>query len=104
MASTVIGSSIVIDGEVSSEEALVVRGTVKGQISVSEAVEVEPGAVVEASIDAASLTVGGSVIGDITVSGRVEFQADSNVIGDVRSPRVLIAEGAAFKGNIDMEG
>ena len=47
MASTVIGSSIVIDGEVSSEEALVVRGTGKGQISVSEAVEVEPGAVVE---------------------------------------------------------
>ncbi len=104
MASTVIGSSIVIDGEVSCEGALVVRGTVKGQVSAREAVEVESGAVVEASVEAASITIGGTVVGDIVVETRAELQAESNVVGDIRAPRVLIAEGAAFKGSIDMEG
>lgn len=103
MASTVIGSSIVIDGEISGEEQLVVHGTVKGRITVG-ALVVENGGVVEATVDAATITVHGTVSGDIAASERAELRPNSSVIGDIRAPRILIADGASFKGNVDMGG
>lgn len=104
MASTVIGSSIVIDGEISGEEQLVVHGTVKGRIHVRDALVVENGGVVEATVEAGSITVNGTVNGDISASERAELRPNCSVVGDIRAPRILIAEGASFKGNVDMGG
>lgn len=104
MANTVIGSTIVIDGEITGDEDLVVLGTVKGRISLRENIIVERDGVVEASIETATITVNGSVTGDIAASERAELKADCNVVGDIRAPRILIADGASFKGNVDMEG
>ena len=104
MAHTVIGSTIVIDGEVSGDEDLVILGTVKGRISLRENILVEPTGVVEASVETATITVNGSVTGDITATERAELKADCRMIGDIRAPRILIADGASFKGNVDMDG
>jgi len=104
MANTVIGSTIVIDGEITGDEDLVVLGTVKGRISLRENIIVERDGVVEASIETATITVNGSVTGDIAASERAELKTDCNVVGDIRAPRILIADGASFKGNVDMEG
>jgi cytoskeletal protein CcmA (bactofilin family) len=103
MANTVIGSGIVIDGEIGTDEELVVRGTVKGKIHGKEAVLVEANAVVEADIDARSVEVAGQVNGNVTASDRVELKADSHVTGDIRSSRILIADGASFRGSINMD-
>jgi cytoskeletal protein CcmA (bactofilin family) len=104
MAHTVIGSTIVIDGEISGDEDLVVLGTVKGRISLRENIVVENTGVVEASVETATITVNGSVTGDIRASERVELSANCHVVGDIRAPRILIADGASFKGNVDMDG
>jgi cytoskeletal protein CcmA (bactofilin family) len=104
MATTVIGSSIIIDGEISGEDQLVVHGTVKGRISVRDALIVENGGLVEASIESASVTVNGTVNGDIAASERADLRPNSSVVGDIRAPRILIADGASFKGNVDMGG
>ncbi len=104
MANTVIGSTIVIDGEITGDEDLVVLGTVKGRISLRENIIVERDGVVEASIETATITVNGSVTGDIAASERAELKTDCHVVGDIRAPRILIADGASFKGNVDMEG
>lgn len=104
MASTVIGSSIVIDGEISGEEHLVVHGTVKGRIVVRDALVVENGGLVEATVETASITVNGTVNGDISASERADLRPSSTVIGDIRAPRILIADGASFKGSVDMGG
>lgn len=104
MANTVIGSTIVIDGEISGDEDLVVLGTVKGRISLRENILVEQSGVVEASIETATIRVNGSVTGDIRASERVELSTNCQVVGDIRAPRILIADGAAFKGNVDMDG
>jgi len=104
MANTVIGSTIVIDGEISGDEDLVVLGTVKGRISLRENILVEQSGVVEASIETATITVNGSITGDIRATERVELSANCQVVGDIRAPRILIADGAAFKGNVDMDG
>lgn len=104
MASTVIGSSIVIDGEISGEEQLVVHGTVKGRISVRDSLVIENGGVVEATIESATITINGTVNGDISASERAELRPNCTVTGDIRAPRILIADGASFKGSVDMGG
>ncbi len=103
MGNTVIGSSIVIDGEITGEEPLTILGTVKGKIVVAQNLTVEPGATVEANVEAQSLTVSGRVTGNVTVRERVELRSDAKMVGDVKSPRVVIADGASFKGNVDMD-
>ncbi len=102
-AHTVIGSSIVIDGEISGDEDLVIQGTVKGKISLKESLYVESSGVIEADIETANVEVSGQVTGNIAASDKVELKTDCKVVGDIRAPRILIADGAAFKGNVDMD-
>lgn len=103
MANTVIGSSIVIDGEITGEEDLVIQGTVKGKIVLKENLIVENSGIVEADIETTNVTVSGQVTGNIAASERVELKADGRMVGDIKSPRILIADGATFKGNVDMD-
>jgi cytoskeletal protein CcmA (bactofilin family) len=102
-AQTVIGSSIVIDGEIAGDENLVVRGTVKGKIALKESLYVESSGVLEADVETAAIEVAGQVTGNIVARDRVELKPDSKVVGDIRSPRILIADGAMFKGSVDMD-
>ncbi|MCA3016598.1 MAG: polymer-forming cytoskeletal protein [Myxococcaceae bacterium] len=103
MANTIIGSSIVIDGEISGDEDLVIQGTVKGKIALKESLFVEASGVVEADIEVQNVDVAGRVTGNIAATDKVELKADCRVVGDVRAPRILIADGASFKGNVDMD-
>lgn len=103
MAATVIGQGIIIEGEVTSDEAVIVAGTVRGKLTVDGPVTVEAGAVVEADIGASSLSVGGTVTGNIVATDRVDLLTGGRLVGDVRAARVTIADGAMFKGNVDMD-
>jgi cytoskeletal protein CcmA (bactofilin family) len=103
MANTIIGSSIVIDGEISGDEDLVIHGTVKGRITLKDSLQVERGGIVEADIESATVTIGGQVTGNIQAAERVELAAEGRMVGDIKAPRILIADGATFKGNIDMD-
>src|SRR5260370_39986247 len=103
MANTVIGSSIVIDGEMAGDEDLVVQGTVKGKISLKESLFVEGSGIVEEDIETQNVEVAGRVTGNINATEKVELKSDCRVVGDIRAPRILIADGASFKGNVDMD-
>ncbi len=103
MANTVIGSSLIIDGEISGDEDLVIQGTVKGKISLKESLFVESSGVVEADIETQNVEIAGRVTGNIAATDKVELKSDCRVVGDVRAPRILIADGASFKGNVDMD-
>jgi cytoskeletal protein CcmA (bactofilin family) len=102
-AQTLIGSSIVIEGEISGDDDLVVQGTVKGKIALKESLFVETSGVVEADIETANVEVAGQVTGNVVAGDRVELKSDCKVVGDIRSPRILIADGAVFKGSVDMD-
>jgi len=102
-AQTVIGSSIVIDGEISGDEDLVIEGTVKGKIALRESLFVESSGVIEADIETANVEVSGQVTGNIAATQKVELKAACKVMGDIRAPRILIADGAVFRGNVDMD-
>jgi cytoskeletal protein CcmA (bactofilin family) len=103
MASTVIGAGITVEGEIATDEDLVVAGTVRGKVSAKENVSIEHGATVEADVSGGSLTVAGALTGNVTVGERVDLQSGSRVIGNVKAARVTIADGAQFKGNVDMD-
>jgi cytoskeletal protein CcmA (bactofilin family) len=103
MAGTVVGEGLSIEGELTSDEEVVVHGTVRGTLKCSDVVSVGNGAVVEADIDASSLSVAGHVTGNINAAERVDLQAGGRLVGDVKAARLTIADGASFKGNVDME-
>ena len=103
MASTVIGAGITVEGEITTDEDLVVAGTVRGKLSAKEGVTIEHGATVEADVAGGSLSVAGALTGNVTVHERVDLQQGSRVIGNVKAARVTIADGAQFKGNVDMD-
>jgi cytoskeletal protein CcmA (bactofilin family) len=103
MASTVIGAGITIDGEVTSDEDVIVQGTLRGKLVAKDAVSIEQGAAVEADISGGPVTVAGSVTGNINSSDRVDLQTGGKVIGNVKATRITIADGAQFKGNVDMD-
>ena len=103
MANTTIGTSFTIEGEITSEDNVVVQGTVKGKVTTSQPVFIENSASLEADITAESVEISGELTGNVSAAKRVELKSDAKVIGDVQSPRILIADGALFKGNIDMD-
>jgi cytoskeletal protein CcmA (bactofilin family) len=103
VANTVIGSSLIIDGEISGDEDLVIQGTVKGKISLRESLFVESSGVVEADIETQNVEIAGRVTGNIAATDKVELKSDCRVVGDIKAPRILIADGASFKGNVDMD-
>ena len=103
MAGTIIGHGMTIEGEITSDEEVVVAGTVRGRLSAEGPVTVEAGAVVEADIGAASLSVGGQVTGNVSASERVDLLSGARLVGDVKASRLTIADGASFKGNVDMD-
>lgn len=95
---------MVVDGELGGEEDLIIQGTVRGRVRCGGALIVEAGAVVEAEVSAASLEIGGHVIGNVHATDRVDLKNTACVVGDIRAPRINIAEGASFKGNVNMQG
>jgi cytoskeletal protein CcmA (bactofilin family) len=103
MADTIIGQSIVIDGEISGDAPVVIEGTVKGRIELDATVHVAEDGRVEADVESREIEVSGSVTGNIVAGERVEIRPEGRMVGDIRSPRILIADGASFKGHIDMD-
>jgi cytoskeletal protein CcmA (bactofilin family) len=103
VAGTIIGQGITIEGELTSDEDVTVAGTMRGTLSTEGAVSIDAGATIEADVTAASLAVGGNLTGNVTAADRVDLLAGGRLVGDVKTTRLTIADGASFKGNVDMD-
>jgi cytoskeletal protein CcmA (bactofilin family) len=98
----VIAAKTVIKGEINGDEDVVVEGNVEGQIKITRDLRVGANGVVKATVEAQSIIVSGEVIGDCQASVRVEIQSTGRLTGNIRAPKIVIAEGAMFRGNSDM--
>ena len=103
MGNTIIGSSIVIDGEITGDEDLLIQGTVKGKIQLRESLFIEESGVVEADVETQNVDISGRITGNVTATDKVELKSECRMVGDIKAPRILIADGASFKGNVDMD-
>ena len=99
---TVIGAKARVVGEITGDEDVIVEGNVEGQIRITRDLRVGANGVVKATVEAQSIIVSGELVGDCQASVRVEIQATGRLTGNISAPRVVIAEGATFKGNSDM--
>lgn len=104
MAETIIGSNITVEGEITGSEAVTVLGVVRGRLDVKDAVVVAQGGLVEADVDSQSVEVSGTIQGNVSATDKIDIKSGGRLEGDVKAPRVLIADGARFKGNINMQG
>lgn len=103
MADTIIGKNIIIDGEISGDQPVSVSGKVKGAVNLNSAFHVAEGGYVEAEIDTKTMHVDGNFTGNVNAHEKIEIRQTGKMIGDIKAPRIHIADGAAFKGHIDMD-
>jgi len=84
---TVIGPSILINGKLTGDEDLTVRGRVEGELSLTKTLIVEPSGVVKANVTVKNAVVSGVVVGNIQASESVELTQEGRMVGDIRAPR-----------------
>ena len=100
----IIGKSIVVKGELHGAEHLTIEGQVEGKITLKQHVlTIGPHGRIRAQVLAKSIVVRGEVVGNIEATEKVAIHDDGTVEGDIKAPRVAIAEGAKFRGGIDMQ-
>ena len=99
-----IGKSVLIKGELSGSEDLTIEGRVEGKIELKQHVlTIGPHGRIKAQVAAKVVVVLGEVLGNIEASDKVVIRDSGVVEGDIAAPRVAIAEGARFRGMIDMQ-
>jgi len=99
-----IGKSVVVKGELSGSEDLVVDGEVEGSIALrGQSLTIGPNGRVRANIEARNVILHGRVDGDIHASERVELRKSASLSGDITTARISIEDGAFFKGTIDIQ-
>jgi cytoskeletal protein CcmA (bactofilin family) len=98
-----IGKSIVVKGDLSGSEDVYVDGQLEGSIQLTgNSLTVGPNGRVHANVAVKSVTVGGSLEGNIQASERTELRKTAVVNGDVQTRRIAIEEGAYFKGKLEI--
>lgn len=100
--STFLGPNVIIEGTVTGTEPVLIEGTVKGNINLQSDLRIGTKARVEATVHARNVTIEGRLTGDVSADERVELVATATVDGNIKAPKIIVAEGARFRGSVDM--
>jgi cytoskeletal protein CcmA (bactofilin family) len=91
-------------GEVTGATEVLIDGEIEGEVRVDATVTVGAEGAVTGAVSAPVIRVAGRVVGNLLASDRVEVSPSGSVEGDIAAPRIVIAEGAFFKGRVEMTG
>lgn len=98
-----IGKAVKINGQIYSKEDLYVDGDVEGTIELQEhRLTIGPNGKVHSSVKAREVVVLGSIQGNVDASDKLEIRKDARLVGDIKTARIIIEDGAYFKGSIDI--
>ncbi len=98
-----IGKSVTIKGQIFSREDLTVDGEVEGSIELQEnRLTIGPHGKVQAGVKAREIVVLGSINGNVEASEKLDIRKDAKLVGDIKTSRIVIEDGAYFKGSIDI--
>jgi len=96
-----IGRALRIEGRIVSDENLTIDGQIEGTIEVgNHNLTIGDGATVKADLSAKSITIGGTVNGNLTASERIDLRSSASVFGDIATPRLVMDDGAVVKGKV----
>lgn len=98
-----IGKSVFVKGQLLGREDLTVDGEVEGTVELQEnRLTVGPNGKLQANVKAREIVVHGTIHGNVEAGERIEIRKDAKVVGDIRTVRIVIEDGAFLKGNIDI--
>ena len=99
-----ISASIIITGDISGKEDIIINGSVEGTIDFREHnVLIGESGRINANVIAKTINVDGEVKGELRANEQVTINPSGRLIGDIRAPRVVLSDGCQFKGSVDME-
>ena len=99
----VLGKSVIVKGQIFSREDLTIDGEVEGTVELQEhRLTIGPNGKVRASVKARELVVLGTIHGDVETTDKIDIRKDAKLVGDIKTARIVIEDGAYFKGNIDI--
>ena len=99
---TIVGENTVIKGGLQGDEDLTIYGKVEGTINLTRTLIIEGSGIAVADIEVQDAIISGVVVGNITASNSVQITEEGRMVGDLSAPRVIIVDGASFKGHVDM--
>jgi cytoskeletal protein CcmA (bactofilin family) len=98
-----IGKAVMIKGQIVSREDLVIDGEVEGTVEAHDhRVTVGPNGKVQAGVKAREIVVLGSINGNVEAADKIDIRKEARLVGDIRTSRIVIEDGAYFKGSIDI--
>ena len=101
--SATIGKAVKINGQIHSKEDLYVDGDVEGTVEAPEhKLTIGPNGTVHAAVKAKEVVALGTIQGNVEAADRIEIRKDAKLVGDIRTARIIIEDGAYFKGSIDI--
>src|SRR5580658_1133245 len=99
----VLGKSVVVKGQIFSREDLTIDGEVEGTVELQEhRLTIGPNGKVRASVKARELVVLGTIHGNVETTDKIDIRKEAKLVGDIKTARIVIEDGAYFKGNIDI--
>lgn len=100
-----IGRALVVQGKVISTQDLTIDGQVEGTIELgNHGLTIGTGAAIKADLVAKTITISGTVAGNVTATEKVDVRATGVIDGDITAPRLVMAEGAIIRGKVDARG
>src|ERR1700722_8390653 len=101
--SAVLGKSVIVKGQIFSREDLTIDGEVEGTVELQEhRLTVGPNGKVLANVKAREIVVLGTIHGNVETTDKIDIRKEAKLVGDIRTARIVIEDGAYFKGNIDI--
>src|ERR1039457_2419346 len=98
-----IGKAVKVVGQIFSREDLYVDGEVEGTVEALEhKLTIGPNGTVRATIKAREVVALGNIQGNVEATEKIEIRKDAKLTGDIRTARIIIEDGAYFKGSIDI--
>jgi cytoskeletal protein CcmA (bactofilin family) len=98
-----IGKAVMIKGQIFSREDLVIDGEVEGTVEAHDhRVTVGPNGKVQASVKAREIVVLGAINGNVEAADKIDIRKEARLVGDIKTSRIVIEDGAYFKGSIDI--
>jgi cytoskeletal protein CcmA (bactofilin family) len=102
-SSATIGKAVMIKGQIFSREDLVIDGEVEGTVEAQEhRVTVGPNGKVQAGVKAREIVVLGIINGNVEAADKIDIRKEARLVGDIKTSRIVIEDGAYFKGSIDI--
>ena len=99
----IIGKSVMIKGQIFSREDLTIDGEIDGSVELQEhRLTVGPHGKLQAGVKAREIVVLGTIHGNVEASDKIDIRKDAKLVGDIKTARIVIEDGAYFKGSIDI--